>query len=132
MHEGSCLCGAVRYEIRGELGPAFYCHCRRCRKASGSAFASNVVVDADAFVVVAGRQALRTFVADTGLSRQFCGRCGSPIASSRPGLPQVRVRMGTLDTPVAQGPQAHIFTGSKADWFDILDERTQYSGRPPA
>ena len=132
MHSGSCLCGAVRYEIHGELGPAFYCHCMRCRKASGSAFASNAVVDAGAFKLVAGQDALRTYVADTGLSRQFCGHCGSPISSSLPGLPQVRIRMGTLDSPVAQGPQAHIFTGSKAGWFEILDDRVQYPGRPPA
>ena len=131
MHQGSCLCGEVRYEIHGELGPAFYCHCTRCRKASGSAFASNAVVDADAFVVTHGEHALRTYVADTGLSRRFCGLCGSPIVSHRPGLPLVRVRMGTLDTPVEQGPQAHIYTASKAEWFQILDECTQYPERPP-
>lgn len=132
MHQGSCLCGEVRYEIRGELGPAFYCHCSRCRKASGSAFASNAVVAAADFVLVAGEQALRTYVADSGLSRQFCGQCGSPIVSQRPGLPLVRVRMGTLDSEVTQGPQAHIYVGSKAPWFDILDDRPQHQDRPPA
>jgi hypothetical protein len=132
MHQGSCLCGEVRYEIHGELGPAFYCHCSRCRKASGSAFASNAVVNAQAFVVVAGAQALRSYVAASGLSRQFCGQCGSPILSQRQGVPVVRVRMGTLDSPVDQGPQAHIYTDSKAPWYDILDERIQHPDRPPA
>ena len=132
MHQGSCLCGVVRYEIRGELGPAFYCHCSRCRKASGTAFASNAVVEAEAFVLLAGEDALRTYVASTGLSRQFCGQCGSPILSSRPGLPLVRVRLGTLDSPLEHGPQAHIYTASKAGWFEILDDRVQYPERPPA
>ena len=132
MHSGSCLCGAVKYEIRGELGVAFYCHCSRCRKASGSAFASNAVVQIGDFVLLEGADSLRTYTADTGLSRQFCGHCGSPITSSRPGLPQVRVRLGTLDSPLHEGPQAHIFTASKAPWFDICDGRVQHPDRPPA
>ena len=132
MLTGSCLCGAVRYEIHGELGPAFFCHCIRCRKASGTAFASNAVVAEADFTFTAGEELLRTYTADTGLSRRFCGQCGSPLTSSRPGLPQVRVRLGTLDTPVVRGPQAHIFTAYKADWFDILDDRVQYPERPPA
>lgn len=86
MHTGSCLCGAVRYEIRGDIGPGFYCHCSRCRKAGGSAFASNAVVAADDFVVTAGADALKTFVADTGLHRSFCANCGSPIISRREGV----------------------------------------------
>ena len=49
MHSGSCLCGAIRYEIRGELGPIVLCHCAQCRKAQGSAFASNAAVKATDF-----------------------------------------------------------------------------------
>jgi len=131
MHTGSCLCGAVRYEIRGDIGPGFYCHCARCRKASGSAFASNAVVALDHFVVTAGSDALKTFVAETGLHRSFCGLCGSPIISRREGLPQVRVRLGTLDTPLGQGPQAHIYVDSKADWWEIHDDLPQYPEAPP-
>jgi hypothetical protein len=131
MHSGSCLCGAVRYEIRGDIGAGFYCHCSRCRKASGSAFASNAVVAADDFVVTAGRDALKTFVADTGLHRSFCTNCGSPIISRREGVPQVRVRLGTLDTPLGAGPQAHIYVDAKADWWEIRDELPQYAEAPP-
>lgn len=131
MHAGSCLCGTVRYEIRGELGAAYYCHCSRCRKASGSAFASNAVVAAEDFVVTAGQEALRTYTADTGLSRMFCGNCGSPILSRRGDLPQVRVRLGTLDTPPERGPQAHIYVASKAAWWDIADELPRHDAGPP-
>lgn len=131
MHTGSCLCGTVRYEIRGDIGPGFYCHCARCRKASGSAFASNAVVALDDFVVTAGADALKTFVAETGLHRSFCGNCGSPIISRREGVPQVRVRLGTLDTPLGQGPQAHIYVDSKADWWEIHDAVPRYAEAPP-
>ncbi|MBI3530426.1 MAG: GFA family protein [Betaproteobacteria bacterium] len=130
MHTGSCLCGAVKYEIRGELGPAFYCHCSRCRKASGSAFASNVVVSAKDFVIVQGEGSLRSFSSSEGMHRTFCSNCGSPIMSRRENFPQVRVRLGTLDTPLSEGPGAHIFVASKADWFEIHDALPQYSERP--
>lgn len=132
MHIGSCLCGTVRYEIRGDIGPGFYCHCSRCRKASGSAFASNAVVAADDFVVTAGQEALKTFVADSGLHRSFCGNCGSPILSQREGLPQVRVRLGTLDSPLEQGPQAHIYVDSSAGWCELPDDGLpRYPEAPP-
>jgi hypothetical protein len=124
------LCGSVRYEIRGDIGPGFYCHCSRCRKAGGSAFASNAVVAADDFVVVEGEAALKTYTGSSGLHRVFCSHCGSPIISRREGVPQVRVRLGTLDTPLEHGPQAHIFTDSKADWWEIRDELPQYAEAP--
>lgn len=133
MHTGSCLCGTVRYEIRGEFGAGFYCHCTRCRKASGTAFASNAVVAADDFVITSGAETLKTFVADTGLHRSFCGNCGAPIISRREGVPQVRVRLGALDTPLGagQGPKAHIYVASKADWWEIRDDFPQYPAAPP-
>ena len=133
MHTGSCLCGTVRYEIRGDIGVGFYCHCARCRKASGTAFASNAVVAADEFVITSGAETLKTFVAGTGLHRSFCGNCGSPIISRREGMPQVRVRLGTLDTSLGagQGPRAHIYVDSKADWWEICDDLPQYAEAPP-
>ena len=131
MHSGSCLCGAVKYEVRGEFQSAVYCHCGRCRKASGSAFASNAVAATKDFVVVAGEDALGKFSTPAGVHRYFCSKCGSPIISSRDSLPDVlRVRLGTLDTPVEKGPGAHIFVGSKAAWWEILDELPQHAERP--
>ena len=132
MHTGSCLCGAVKFEVRGEIGPAaYYCHCSRCRKSSGSAFASNAVVAAKDFFVVQGEQSLKTFSTSAGVHRQFCSVCGSPIVSRRENMPEiVRIRLGTLDTPLPLAPSAHIFVASKADWFDIRDELPQHPERP--
>lgn len=130
MHTGSCLCGTVKFEIRGELGPAFFCHCSRCRKASGSAFASNVVVAERDFVIVEGDASLRSFQSSPEMRRTFCSNCGSPIMSQRANLPQVRVRMGTLDSPLARGAGDHIFVASKADWFEIRDNLPQHADRP--
>lgn len=131
MYRGSCLCGTVKYEVRGELGVGYFCHCRRCRKATGTAFASSAAVATQDFVVLEGERALKRFSVN-GVHRVFCGECGSPIISRRDAMPdRVRVRLGTLDTPIARGPQAHIYVDSKAEWFQIHDSLPQYADAPP-
>ena len=52
MLRGSCLCGGIVYEIDALLGPGIYCHCSQCRKASGTAFATNASVPTTAFRMV--------------------------------------------------------------------------------
>jgi hypothetical protein len=135
MYKGSCLCGAVKYEIRGTLGPIVFCHCSQCRKAQGSAFAANAAVKTREFEVVAGKDALVEYRSSPGKKRVFCGICGSPIFSARDNLPDfVRLRIGTLDTEVQEQPSAHIHVASKATWFEINDSLPQYAelepGRP--
>ena len=60
-HHGSCLCGTIRYEIKGELGPIVLCHCAQCRKAQGSAFAANAIVQVRDFAIVAGQDSLAAY-----------------------------------------------------------------------
>lgn len=131
MHKGSCLCGAVEYEITGPLGPVVYCHCSRCRKASGSAFNAMSPVAAADFRIVKGQEYLRDYRNNAGVHRLFCGTCGSPIIGKRESAPEtVRVRIGTLDTPIDTKVSAHIFVGSKAEWYEVLDGQPQYEERP--
>ena len=131
MHKGSCLCGAVEYEITGPLGPIVYCHCSRCRKASGSAFNAIAPVPAAKFRILKGQEYLKDFRNSAGVSRLFCGSCGSPIVGRRDSAPEtVRVRIGTLDTPVDSTVSAHIFVGSKAEWDEIHDDVPQHAERP--
>lgn len=131
LYRGGCLCGAVKYEIRGELGPSYFCHCARCRKATGSAFASSALVATKDFVVLEGNDALKSFSVN-GVHRVFCSQCGSPIISRRDAMPEaVRVRLGTVDTPIERGPEGHIYVDSKANWFEIHDDLPQYSELPP-
>jgi alkylhydroperoxidase family enzyme len=120
-HAGSCLCGGVRYEIDGELGPFGYCHCRSCRKASGSAHAANAPVDRAAFTLLAS-EPLREYESSPGKHRAFCGQCGSPIYARLDASPDVlRIRLGTLDTPLAARPRAHTFVSDAASWDPIAD-----------
>ena len=130
---GSCLCGTIRYEIRGELGPIVLCHCAQCRKAQGSAFATNAAVNAADFAIVAGEEALTAYESSPGKKRHFCRRCGSPIISTRDTVPGVvRVRIGTLDSRVDAAPSAHIYAASKAAWEEIHDGLPQYAEIEPA
>ncbi|MDD2344455.1 MAG: GFA family protein [Tolumonas sp.] len=131
MLKGSCLCNAIQYEIQGELGPTMMCHCSKCRKANGSAYAINAAVKTDQFHFIKGQELVSEFESSPGVFRSFCKQCGSPLLSRRPSQPDiVRLRIGTLDTPVDVKPLAHIFVGSKASWDEIHDDIPQYEERP--
>lgn len=131
MHQGSCLCGSIAYEIHGELGPILFCYCSRCRKANGSAFTAVTPVSSSNFNIVKGAEFLSTYESEAGVQRIFCSKCGSPIIGRRENAPEtVRVRIGTLNTPLKTKASGHIFVGSKAEWYEIHDEIPQYQERP--
>ena len=69
MLHGSCLCGGVRYEISGELGPSLHCHCGQCRKASGASFATNASVSSESFRFLSGESLLTRFESSPGQFR---------------------------------------------------------------
>jgi len=132
MQTGSCLCGAVKYEIAGDLAPIQLCHCSMCRRASGAGFATNMPVRADDFRITSGEARLKVYRSSPGKERVFCGECGSPIISrsaADPGM--VRVRAGTLDEPAPTHPAFHFHVASKASWLPITDELPQYPGPKP-
>ncbi|MGD8380238.1 MAG: GFA family protein [Gammaproteobacteria bacterium] len=131
MLKGSCLCGAVKYEIHGDLRKVLMCHCRNCRKASGAAFATNAVVDPSDLKITQGEDRIAEYESTPGVLRRFCPNCGSPLYSRRPANPTfIAVRMGTLDTPVDIRPSGHIFVGSKAEWDVIHDDLPQFEELP--
>lgn len=130
---GSCACGAVRYEIRGELlGPVTYCHCWRCRKQSGSSFGTTVGVRADDLVLVAGEDRLSSWESSPGIRRYFASCCGSPIykrPDESPGL--LGFRLGTLDSDPGRRVEMHFHAGSRAPWVEIDDALDRETGGPP-
>lgn len=131
MHQGSCLCGKVTYEIEGELGPINLCHCTRCQKANGSAFLAAAPIDTEKFQIVSGENDITHYESSPGVYRTFCRQCGSPLYSHRNATPEfIRLRIGTLDSAVEAKPVAHIFAAQKAEWFEICDATPQYEERP--
>jgi hypothetical protein len=132
MHSGQCLCGAVKYEIDGELAGIQLCHCAMCRSAQGGAFATNLPVETRNFRIVAGEASLKTYESSPGKQRLFCSECGSPIISRLIADPsKVRVRIGTLSEPVATRPIFHFNVASQASWWAIADDLPQYPGDKP-
>lgn len=132
MYTGSCLCESVRFEIKGPIRNIVYCHCSQCRKAQGSAFATNGIVKASDFDILTGTDSLTGYESSPGQTKYFCKICGSPILSKSESRPeQVRVRLGTIDSEIGERPIAHIFSTSKASWENITDDLPQYESYEP-
>jgi len=118
MLSGSCACGAVAYEVDGEMSPIVHCHCQTCRKTHAAAFSSIAAVSRRKFRWTAGEELLSTFESSPGKHRRFCSRCGSHLTAEREGHRSVMLRLGCLDTPVAGHHIGHIWRSDGASWFD--------------
>lgn len=132
MYQGGCLCGAIRFEISGGIRNIVHCHCSQCRKAQGSAFATNGIVHIGDFRLVSGEDALQGYECTPGKTRFFCKTCGSPIMSRRSADPEhLRIRLGTVESEIEERPAAHIFVTSRANWEEITGDLPQYEGYEP-
>ena len=129
---GGCLCGKVRFAISGEINEIVCCHCSQCRKAQGSAYATNGNVDINKFNLIRGKDELARYQSTVTEAKYFCKNCGSPIFSKNKTRPNtVRIRLGTIETPIVERPVGHIFVGSKANWEDIEGRLPQYEEYEP-
>jgi hypothetical protein len=130
--KGSCACGLVRYEIRGELvGPVTYCHCWRCRKHSGSSFGTTVGLKAADLVLLSGEDRLSQWESSPGVRRFFAGCCGSPLYKRHDAAPELLgLRLGTLDSDPGRRAELHFRVDSKAPWVEIHDALPRMPGGP--
>jgi hypothetical protein len=104
-----------------------FCHCTKCRQASGSAFAVNGRVRASDVSWPAGRETIREYESTPGKLRAFCSACGSPIyARTRSEPESISIRMGLVAEDPGIRPDAHYNVGSKAPWFTVTDGLVQY------
>lgn len=131
MLKGSCLCGSVSYQLDDRIEQIVFCHCSKCRKATGTAFNSATAVKTERFTLLSGKEKLKSFSSSQGVHRFFCADCGSPLYSARDGEPEmIRLRIGTLDTPIHPAQKIHIFTDSKAEWLELCDDNPKFAERP--
>lgn len=115
---GGCLCRSVRYTVESPPKSVSLCHCRSCRKQSGSDRAMNWIVPLDTLVI---EGELSTFLdqGDSGkpVVRQFCGRCGSPIRTLTELMPGLAVlKAGTLDDTPPDEPHYALYAARAAAW----------------
>ena len=129
---GSCLCGAVRFTILGPLGQTLNCHCSICRKAHSSAFRTRSAVRSEQLSWISGEESIGRYPSSPSTVRCFCTICGTRLHSEYPDHPGMfGVPLGLFDNDPGVRPEAHIFVGSKAPWFEITDDLPQHAGMPP-
>jgi hypothetical protein len=115
--KGSCLCGAVAYEIDSLDTPIGHCHCNTCRKAHGAAYGTNAGVMRNHFRWLQGEQSLSRFESSPGKIRYFCSRCGSHILAERSAQPHVILRVATLDEDPNVRATMHVWRSHDVPWL---------------
>jgi hypothetical protein len=130
---GSCLCGAVAFEITAPFRTARHCHCSRCRHGRAAAHASNAFAGFDDVVFLRGGENLATFKLPEArfFAQTFCRTCGSLMPRRDPERQITVVPMGSLDDDPGIRPGDHVHVGSKAGWFTITDDLPRNQEGPP-
>jgi hypothetical protein len=120
VRTGGCLCGAVRYRVRGEPVHVRRCHCTHCRKESGSAFSVYAQWPVEAFEISGEISSYD--------GRGFCARCGSRlIDTSDPDGRLVEIRLGSLDdAPFELKPVDEIWVKRRESWIAPVESAAQY------
>ena len=122
MHKGSCLCGAIKFEVTGKLGASEACHCVQCRKWTGH-FLTSTEVQRSA-LTVDGEENLTWYHSSEKVRRGFCAKCGAslffdPLDHEKHNW--IGISMGAFDTPTETKLALHIFVAEKGDYYEITD-----------
>ncbi len=123
MSTGGCLCGAVRYEVRGPLRDILICHCRECRRWHGHVSASTAARRADLVIVTQrGLRWIDSPASDAGARRGFCCECGSSLFWDPPRRETVSIAAGTLDDGSGLRVIGHWFTSQAGAYYELPDD----------
>ena len=130
---GGCLCGAVRFEIAEPLEPAWYCHCTRCQRRTGTAAAASAPVVPGSLRWTSGEELIRVWSPPDGFGKAFCSECGSHLFSQSPEEPDaIFIRLGAIDGDPGVRPSARQHVASAAVWEPIPDDGLpRYPGARP-
>ncbi|HYN46080.1 MAG TPA: GFA family protein [Allosphingosinicella sp.] len=124
MPKGSCLCGAVSFEVSTGLAPADVCHCSQCRKQTGHYFAStNVPREA---LTVRGEDKIVWYRSSEKVRRGFCSVCGSVLFWDPLERDWTSIAMGAVDAPTGTRLEMHIHVADKGDYYEIADGLPQH------
>ena len=119
MKKGSCLCGAVTYEVKGDLGKIDACHCTQCRKTSGHYWVSTDVPKSA--ITIHGADKLTWYRSSEKVRRGFCSICGSALFWDPIYKDKFSFSMGSLEKPTGAKMDIHIFVADKGDYYEIAD-----------
>lgn len=135
-YTGSCLCGEVKYSLRGnpsDINGVTACHCQQCRKWAGHHWAS-IHGPISGFEITQGESTVKWYQSSDTARRGFCQLCGSSLFWHGHGYPsitdQIDVSAGSLDDPLNLQIFRHIFCLFKGDYYDIKDGVPVYDTFP--
>ena len=123
MHKGSCMCGAVTFEVSGELHAPDACHCNQCRKHSGHYFVSTDVPRNA--VTIHGEDRITWYRSSEKARRGFCSTCGSSLFWDPIAKDWIGIAMGAFDSPTDTHVRVHIYVADKGDYYAIADGAPQ-------
>jgi len=136
IHEGGCLCGAIRYRTIGEPIAATVCHCTFCQRRTGSAFSSPVLFRMEQVEFSGGALTTYEHRSDESgrwLRMEFCPRCGTTLTWTAERRPGTRgIAGGTFDNPRWFKVVRHIWTRSALPWISIPEEVERFEKGSPA
>lgn len=120
-HRGSCLCGAVVYEVDNDLKATMNCHCRHCRKAHAAPYVTSTLMPAQDFSILQGTELIGKYAVDAARTRCFCSACGTRLFNDT-GMPGfITVMVATLDHPELAQPVGHVNLESKLATLELND-----------
>jgi hypothetical protein len=120
---GGCGCGAVRFELSAPPVAAVYCHCTRCQRRTGTAYAASARIEPGSLTITSGGEHVKTWAPEGGFEKDFCDVCGSALFARNPKNPDtVAVRLGAFDQDPGVRPSARQFTAYAAVWEPIPED----------
>ncbi len=123
MASGGCLCGGVRYEVRGPLREVLLCHCEECRRWHGHFSASTAARKEDLVLIEQGSlRWIESPASDANARRGFCANCGSSLFWDPPRRPTISIAAGTLDGESGLRSAGHWFVSQAGDYYEIPDD----------
>jgi hypothetical protein len=124
LSKGGCLCGNVRYEVRGPLRDVVNCHCSMCRRLHGN-FGPHSKALKDS-ITITRDDGLAWYKSSEIAQRGFCRDCGSSLFWEPFELDATGIIAGSLDQPANLKTIGHIFVGEKADFYEIDDDLPRF------
>jgi hypothetical protein len=130
---GSCLCGAVRFATSVLPKQVVHCYCSLCRRSRAAAFSSTLLAPRDAFRWERGEARIAHYALPRPrkYGTDFCADCGSVVPGAASESPTVMLPAGAVDSPLPTLPAVHLYVGSKAPWYEIVDAWPQFAELPP-
>ena len=124
--KGGCLCGAVRYEVKGQLRDIINCHCSMCQRLHGG-FGPHSKAPKTS-ITITNDASLAWYKTSEIARRGFCSQCGSSLFWEPFAQDATGIIAGSLDAPTGLKTIGHIFVGEKSDFYEIKDDAPQFMG----